>query len=319
MNPAPRPSLRLSAALSLILFCSAAVSQLNGQATSPSTDAPRSVLFIGNSFMFGFGSPVRFYRTESVTDLNGEGNGGVPALFKAFTLEAGKNFVVSLETSPGKNFDYHIQNKAETIGRAWDAVVALGYSTLDQAKPGDPALLIRSAQQLAELLHNKNPRVDIRLVATWSRADQTYPDSGHWHGQPIEKMALDVRAAYNQAAAGSPFIHGVIPVGEAWNRAMKTGVADPNPYDGIAFDQISLWTFDYYHGSTFGYYLEALMIFGDLTGLDPRSLGKNEGAALVLGMSPAQAVALQQVAFDELTATKGRPPLQPFRAVALPH
>ncbi|MEO7800209.1 MAG: PEP-CTERM sorting domain-containing protein, partial [Opitutaceae bacterium] len=81
----------------------------------------------------------------------------------------------------------------------------------------------------------------------------------------------------------------------------------------------SLWTYDHYHGSTFGYYLEALMIFGDLTGLDPRSLGKNERAALELGLSSNQAVALQQVAFDELSATKGRPPLQPFTPVALPH
>ncbi len=36
-----------------------------------------SVLFIGNSFTLGFGSPVRFYRAEAVTDLNGQGNGGV--------------------------------------------------------------------------------------------------------------------------------------------------------------------------------------------------------------------------------------------------
>ncbi|MEO7412700.1 MAG: PEP-CTERM sorting domain-containing protein, partial [Opitutaceae bacterium] len=241
MNPALRAtSLRLVvSALSVVLFCSLVAPVLRAQATpsSAANNASQSVLFIGNSFMFGAGSPVRFYRAPTVTDLNGEGAGGVPALFKAFTVQAGRNFAVSLETSPGKNFDYHVQTKSETIGRAWDNVVALGYSTLDQAKPGDPTLLIKSAGQLAELLHGKNPQVDIRLVATWSRADQTYPAAGHWHGQPIEKMALDVRAAYNQAAAGSPFIRSIIPVGEAWNRAMKTGVADPNPYDGIAFGQ----------------------------------------------------------------------------------
>lgn len=93
---------------------------------------------------------------------------------------------------------------------------------------------------------------------------------------------------------------GVIPVGESWLRAMQAGVADPNPYDGIEFGKVSLWTHDHYHGSTHGYYLEALMIFGDLTGLDPRSLGKGERAAFELGLSGDQAVALQQVAYDEL-------------------
>jgi hypothetical protein len=48
-----------------------------------------SILFIGNSFTFAFGSPVRYYRPESVTDVNGAGQGGVPALFKSFTSQAG--------------------------------------------------------------------------------------------------------------------------------------------------------------------------------------------------------------------------------------
>ena len=43
-----------------------------------------SILFIGNSFTFGAGSPVHFYRADTVTDLNKEGIGGVPALFKSF-------------------------------------------------------------------------------------------------------------------------------------------------------------------------------------------------------------------------------------------
>ena len=51
--------------------------------------AGTSVLFIGNSFMFGSGSAVRFYRADTVTDLNNEGIGGVPALFKSFTQQAG--------------------------------------------------------------------------------------------------------------------------------------------------------------------------------------------------------------------------------------
>ncbi len=280
--------------------------------------APEKILFVGNSFMFGAGSAARYYRAHTVTDLNGEGQGGVPALFKVFADQAGLDFAVSLETVGGSGLDLHVEKKAGVIGRPWDRVVMLGQSMLDNTKPGDATKLVHAAKQISELFGSHNPRVDLRLVATWSRADQTVPEKGAWHGQSIEAMALDVRRGCDLAAAGTPLIRSVLPVGEAWNRAFKTGVADPNPYDGIAFGQVDLWTYDHYHASSYGYYLEALMIFGDLTGLDPRSLGKSERAANDLGFSSAQAVALQQVAFDELKATPGRPALREFKPVKLP-
>ncbi len=119
-------------------------------------------------------------------------------------------------------------------------------------------------------------------------------------------MARDVRAGYDVAAAASPAIRGVIPVGEAWNRAFDAGVADANPYDGLQAGQVDLWAYDRYHASTYGYYLEALVVFGAVTGRDPRTLGGRETAAVELGLSPAQAIALQQVAHDELAAQAKR-------------
>ena len=294
------------------------VPTINGAPAAPTAAGTETILFVGNSFMFGSGSAARYYRAHTVTDLNGEGQGGVPALFKVFANQAGLDFAVSLETVGGSGLDLHVEKKADLIGRPWDRVVMLGQSMLDNLKPGDPTKLVRATQQISELFSRHNPRVDIRLVATWSRADQTYPEKGAWHGKPIEAMALDVRRGCDLAAAGTPLIRAVLPVGEAWNRAFKAGVADPNPYDGIAFGQVSLWTNDHYHASSYGYYLEALVIFGDLTGLDPRSLGKAERAAADLGFSQAQAAALHQVAFDELTATPGRPALRVFTPVKLP-
>jgi hypothetical protein len=267
--------------------------------------APTALLFIGNSFTFGALTPVQKWRPEIVNDLNHEGIGGVPALFKSFTREAGLDYDVSLETHPGVGFDYHLQNKHDAlVSRPWDVVVMHGYSTLDADKPGDSAKLIATTKQMAELLTGVNPKVEIHLTATWSRADQTYPETGHWHGQPIAAMARDVRAGYDKAAATSPAIKSVIAVGEAWIRAIETGVADPNPYDGIAPGQIDLWARDHYHASTEGYYLEALMVFGDVTGRDPRSLGTGECAAFELGMPVPEVKALQQVAFDQLAVTK---------------
>jgi hypothetical protein len=261
-----------------------------------------SILFIGNSFTFAYGSPVRYYRAESVTDLNGSGQGGVPALFKSFTVEAGLSYEVYLETEPGVGLDWHQEHKLAVIGRRpWDAVVMHGFSTLDSKKPGDPALLVASVHQMTEFLRAKNPKADIRIMATWPRADQTYQPRGAWHGKPIEAMAHDVREGYNRAAEATPGIK-VIPVGDAWVRAMHAGVADANPYDGIDADKLNLWTYDSYHASTYGDYLEALVVFGALTGRDPRSLGERECSAFELGLSTTQAAALQQVAFDQLAA-----------------
>jgi hypothetical protein len=270
--------------------------------TVASAQVPTSVLFIGNSFTYGSGSAVRFYRADTVTDLNSEGIGGVPALFKSFADQAGLHYDVYLETRGGSGLDFHLENKLGLIGRRpWDIVVMHGQSTLDFDKPGSPAKLIATSRQMADFLRSKNARVQVHLMATWSRADQTYPVKGTWAGKPIAAMATDVRRANDQAAAAAGAA-SVIPVGEAWTRAMQTGVADANPYDGIAPGTVNLWTYDHYHASAHGYYLEALVVFGRLTGRDPRSLGDNECSAYELGLPRSEVKALQQVAFDELAS-----------------
>src|SRR4051812_17350680 len=271
--------------------------------------AGTSILFVGNSFTFAFGSPVRFYRPDTVTDLNNEGIGGVPAPFKSFTQQAGLDYDVALETRGGMGLDFHLEQKLGVIGRrGWDKVVMHGYSTLDADKPRDPAKLIATTRQMAEFLRTRNPAVELYTMATWSRADQTYPAKGAWAGQPIEAMGRDVRAAYDKAA-GPAGIKAVIPVGDAFNRAIQAGVADPNPYDGIEAGKLNLWTYDNYHASTHGYYLEALVIFGSVTGRDPRSLGDNECSAYELGLSRSEVKALQQVAFDQLGSAVTPSPL----------
>lgn len=267
-------------------------------ATESSADT--SLLFIGNSFTFGSGSATKYYRADSVTDLNNQGIGGVPALFKSFADQAGLDFDVALETQPGSGLDYHLENKLGVIGRRpWDVVVMHGYSTLDRDKPGNPETLVTTAAQMSDFLRQRNPDVQIYMTATWSRADQTYPADRPWFGKPISQMGIDVRAGYDKAVAGANLM-SVNPVGDAWNLAMANGIADSNPYDGIDAGKLNLWTYDHYHASNFGYYLEALVVFGNVTGLDPRSLGVNECSGYELGMNSAQVKALQQVAFDQL-------------------
>jgi hypothetical protein len=279
----------------------------SGAHAAPAT----TILFVGNSFTFGAAAGaaplVERYRPDTVTNLNGDGFGGVPALFKAMTVQAGLRYEVSLETVPGAGLDLHYKTRLDKIDKPWDVVLLQSYSTLDSARPGNPDTLITYSGLLAKAFHARNPKVHVMLNATWSRADQTWKPGGAWYGKPIEQMALDVRRGYDAADAASPLIDGVIPVGEAWNRAIAGGLADPNPYDGIAAGQINLWAPDNYHASAHGYYLEALTIFGSVTGKDPRSLGAEDRIARDLRIEPAMAGALQRIAAEQLASQTRRP------------
>ena len=180
------------------LLIASAILALSGTATAAAT----SLLFIGNSFLYGYGSAVRFYRTNTVTDLNNGGIGGVPALLKSCTLQADLDYDLSLETRGGSGLHFHLNEKLGVMGRrGWDKVVMHGYSTLDAEKPRDPAKLITTAKRMAEFLRARNPDVELYLLATWSLADQTYVENGAWAGTPIDQMGRDVRAAFDKAAA----------------------------------------------------------------------------------------------------------------------
>jgi hypothetical protein len=271
------------------------------QAASP---PQKTILFVGNSFTQGAHSAVKRYRADAVTDLNGDGYGGVPALFKTFTEEAGLKWKVSLETQGGKTLGFHYEERRAKLGGAYDVVILQELSTLDRERPGDGSGYLKYAPLLAAMVTRANPAAQVLLMSTWSRADQVYRPGSPWSGKPIETMANDLRFAAEHVKQASRDIHGILPVGQAWDRAFATGFADPDPYDGIAFGQVDLWTYDHYHASIYGYYLEALVVFGQVTGVDPRTLGKDERAADDLGISEAQAVALQRIAFEQLAAER---------------
>jgi hypothetical protein len=274
-----------------------AVISLIAAAALAAAQAPRSILFIGNSFTFGALSDVMTYRKDTVTDLNGDGVGGVPALFKRFADEAGLRYDVSLETAAGQTLSWHLANRRAVIDRPWDAVVLQQYSTLSPERPGDVTETIPAARRLAQLLRGRNRQVDISLVATWSRPDLTFPPGQHWSGRPVTRMALDLRKADDKVRAAVPSIARIVPVGQAFNCAIARGIADSDPYDGIMPNQINLWATDNYHASTYGYYLEGLTVFAAVTHTDPRKLGRTEKAAHDLGIRPELAASLQNVAF----------------------
>jgi hypothetical protein len=142
----------------------------------------------------------------------------------------------------------------------------------------------------------------------------------------LESQTAELAAGYLAAmdAAGldgSGGITGVAPVGQAFLRAVQTGVATRDMYadDALTDGLIDLWFDDGTHASKFGSYLSALVLFGELTGLDPAQFGDDEIAAQDLGIDARSALLLQRVASDQLgfAAPVPTPASLPLAALAL--
>ena len=112
-------------------------------------------------------------------------------------------------------------------------------------------------------------------------------------------MATDLHNAYTNTAVAASVASGstvnVAYAGDAWITAMNMGIAVTNPFaTNNPSNQISLWDTDPltacctapigYHPSIYGSYLNALVLFDQQTGIDPRTLGW-EKAAQDLGIS----------------------------------
>jgi hypothetical protein len=190
---------------------------------------------------------------------------------------------------------------------------------------GNPNALSQGACNTARTIRgnaNENAAAQVFLYQTWARPDMIYgpantvtdPVTGAVMPDPaggtepifqasLEAMTADLHSAYFGLAASNPDFAGVAAVGDAFLRAVQSGMATRNPYapDALSDRLIDLWWDDGLHASKHGSYLSALVIFGTLTGIDPWSLGANEQAAADLGISARDAVKLQQIASEQLS------------------
>ncbi len=80
----------------------AAADAKGGAQQVPVVAPPRTILFLGNSFTQGAHSAVRNWHANRVTDLNREGYGGVPALFKEFADESGSTMPSAWKRRAGR-------------------------------------------------------------------------------------------------------------------------------------------------------------------------------------------------------------------------
>ena len=304
--------------VALLLTCAA--SQLVAAPARKPPKRPTVILFVGNSFFHGAFQPVLGYNASAITDENfkpartGQRRrqyeheqgpwGGIPGIFKKLTDEAGLPYEVHLEAISGQTLKFHYDSALAVIQQPkWDQVVMHDYSTgpLPTRHGGQPARFYDYTTRLEQAIHTANPAAQVYLYQTWARADLTYPADKPYTGLPLDSMTQDLHAAYYQEAARNGHVVGVAPAGDAWLRAVQQGVATPNPYAPEP-GKVDLWATDRYHPSRYGAYLNACVLLAELTGYNPRKLGRTEQAAADLGIAPEVAVKLQKLARQQVRA-----------------
>ncbi len=291
-------------------------------AQSPSPPRPVAILFVGNSFLHGRYSPVLHYNAGAIKDENfglprtdpraevAEAGpyGGIPGIFKKFTDEAGVPYDVHIEAVSAKPLEYHHMHALPLIAQPqWDDVVLQDYSSgpLPEARGGKPGRFFKYATLLEQAVHGANPRARVYLYENWPRADMVYPARAPYAGQTVDAVAHDLHDAYAREIAEDGHFAGVLPVGDAWLRTIQTGAAQANPFLTGQEDRMDLWAEDDYHPSVEGAYLAALVVFQQVTGKDARTLGAGEQAATALGIAADDAVKLQRIAFEQVSADAG--------------
>ncbi|TGE25356.1 PEP-CTERM sorting domain-containing protein [Hymenobacter aquaticus] len=282
----------------------------HAQSQSPAA-APTTILFVGNSFFHGRYEPAFSYNAATITvEKVGQQKigpwGGIPAIFKTLTEQAGLRYDVHFECINGESLKMHYDSARAIIGQPrWNTVVLQEHSLwpLPARRSGRPEVFRDYATRLEQVVHKANPQARLYFYQTWARADQTYAPDKAYSGLPIDSMTLDLHRGYYLAARQNGHFAGVAPAGDAWLRAMRAGVAVRNPFAPEA-GQLNLWGEDNYHPSQWGAYLNACVLLAEITGYDPRRLGAQEAAAAALGITPAQAVSLQRIAAEQVLAAR---------------
>ena len=192
---------------------------------------------------------------------------------------------------------------------------------------------------------NANPGAAVYLFQGWARPDMvaahkcTTPDITTTNGAPIvdptcaagtngssttgqntiyytsnasaaanlRDMTTDMHNIFYGKAASNKKIAGVVPIGDAFQRAVDTNVVKGDNFykaDGTYDDSglLNLWWLDRTHESVYGAYLSGLMMFGTISGRDPQSFGASDKTFGELGIATADALMLQKVAHDTLVA-----------------
>ncbi len=185
---------------------------------------------------------------------------------------------------------------------------------------------------------NANPAATVFVMQNWSRPDMVEPHkctradftsldgapildptcSGNTNGTGGENnvfytaqsttalnlndITTDMNSSLSSLISVSSLFSGVIPTGNAFQKAVNAGVVKNSAFYNAAgvYDEsgglMNLWWLDRTHGSKHGSYLSALVHFARITGQDPTQFGSADAVAAGLTISPAEATTLQQMA-----------------------
>ena len=253
--------------------------------------------------------------------------GGIPGIFAEFAHERGLDYDVHIEAISSTSLQANYAAASDVIADAkWNAVVLqeLSPRPLAEALTGstqsNPSNFCAAVSTIEHGVHAVAPAAAIYLYETWPRADWAQALAGDpsaagfaaAYASALASIGDAYHDVYYRAAALDGNIAAVAPAGEAWSRAWSEGVANPDPYAGSAPGPL-LWygieaandpkigAPDYHHPGAAGAYLSALVLFGQVAGIDVRVLGSGESAAASLGLSGTLAVQLQQVAWETVT------------------
>jgi hypothetical protein len=265
-------------------------------------------------------------------------DGGIPGIFAELAVEAGLNDDVHIEAISSTSLQNNYAAAASVIAQAkWSAVVLQEISTrpltvaLSGDSTSDPANFCASVGTIEAGIHTADTAASaspakIYLYETWARADEAAALSGPTSSPPfaanfaanITTLTNFYHNVYNRAATLDGKVTAVAPVGEAWARAYAEGAANEDPYVGTSALP-SLWyglntvnnpvitSPDYLHPSIYGAYLAGLVLFEQITGVNSTTLGSGEKAAAALGISSAQATALQTIAHESVLNESATP------------
>ncbi|MFM9059909.1 MAG: DUF4886 domain-containing protein [Planctomycetaceae bacterium] len=241
----------------LVIVVVLALSVASSAAAGP--DEPLHVLFVGNSYTFA-------------NDL--------PGLLAKLSVAGGRRpIVAALEAPGGCTFEKHVrEGRAERLiaSRAWDYVVLQEQSMLPVVAP---KRMLEWGPRLDAAVHERGART--LLFQTWARAGQ--PDMQ----PPLVAAYDDLAEACNRARAADGRVT-VVPVGEAWQRALAT---DPPP---------TLHKDDGSHPTLAGTYIAACTFYAVIYNASPVGLPGDAG-----GLDDAMARRLQQAAWAAVDARDG--------------
>jgi len=258
--------------------------------------------------------------------------GGIPGIFKMLTTEG----------STPVSYDVHIFAISSTslanlyadgtqviANPQWDDVVLqeVSYLPVPPTQSGtsssNPQTFCNSVKTVEGGIHTANSAAKVYLYESWARADEieSYATSSSTTFASAQSaITTSLHNVFYQAAANDGNIAGVAPAGDAWLSEINTGGSDmqQNPYGYSYTGGLSpfLWYLyqsssnpsttstapDYLHPSVYGAYLNALVLYEEITGLNSTLLGSTEQAAAALGISGSIAVQLQGIAHAQVTS-----------------